>query len=100
MCLRVLELDALHLNSPDHHLKLSVVSTADVRIPSCISSLENAALVKALTSGNVWISRGVACHLEIQVLFNGKPLDKDGRVNLLESLGYRIRDAQVGGACS
>jgi hypothetical protein len=95
MSRRVLELDTLHLTVPDQLLKLSVVSAADIRIPRSISSLEDSALVKALTSGSLWVSRGVACRLDVQVLLNGKPLDKDGRVNLLESLGYRLRDAQV-----
>ncbi|KAH8754680.1 hypothetical protein F5882DRAFT_469304 [Hyaloscypha sp. PMI_1271] len=95
MSLRVLELDTLHLTVPDHLLKLSVVSAADIRIPRSISSLEDSALIKALTSGRLWVSRGVACRLDVQVLFNGKPLDGDGRVSLLESLGYRLRDAQL-----
>ena len=95
MSLRVLELGTLHLTYSEHHLKLSVVSVADVRIPRSISSLDNDAFIKALTSRNLWVSRGVACHFDIQILFNGKPLDKNGRVNLLESLGYRLRDAQV-----
>jgi hypothetical protein len=95
MPLRVLELDTLNLISPDHQLKLSAVAAVDVRIPQGMSSLEDPTLVKALTSRKLWVSRGVACHLDIQVLLNGKPLDRSDRVNLLESLGYRIRDAQV-----
>jgi len=96
MPLRVLELDTLHLTNPDAHLKLSVVSAVDVRFPRSISNLQDDALVKALTSGKLWVSRGIACRLDIQILFNGKPLDRNGRVNILESLGYRIRDAHVG----
>jgi hypothetical protein len=95
MALRVLGLDPLHLIKPDSELKLSVVPAVDIRIPDSISILDDAALVKALTSGNLWVSRGLACHLDIHILFNGKSLDARGRVNLLESFGYRLRDAQV-----
>ncbi|KAE9377457.1 hypothetical protein N431DRAFT_541237 [Stipitochalara longipes BDJ] len=95
MSLRALELDTLHLSNPGHHLKLSVISAADIRIPPCISNLEDAALVKALASKNLWVSRGVACHIDIQVHFNGKPLDGEGCLNFLESMGYSIRDAQL-----
>jgi len=95
MSLRILELDTLRLSNPDHRLKLSVTSIADIRIPPCISSLEEAALVKALISRNLWVSRGVACHFDIRVHFNGKPLDREGSVNFLESFGSRISDAQV-----
>jgi hypothetical protein len=95
MPLQVLELDPLHLINAGAHLKLSVVSAADVRIPSSISSLQGDALVKALTSGKLWVCRGIACHFDIQILCNGKPLDRNSRVNVLESLGHRIRDTHV-----
>ncbi len=95
MSLWALELDPLHLVNSEHHLKLSVLSFANIRIPWSISSLENDAIVKALTSGNLWVSRGAACRLDIRVFYNGNPLDRNGRINILESLGYRIRDAQV-----
>jgi hypothetical protein len=97
MSLRVLVLDTLHLANLEHHLKLSVVSAAEVKIPQNISNLEDAALLKTLTSGNLWVTRGIACHLDIQVLFNGKPLGRGSRANMLESLGQRLRDAQVRG---
>jgi hypothetical protein len=92
---RVLGLDTIYLTKPDNELKLSVVPAVNIRIPHSISTLDDAALVGAMTSGNLWVSHGVACHLEIQVLFNGKPLDPTGHVTLLESLGYKLRDAQV-----
>ena len=93
--LRVLKLDPLHLTHSKHRLKLSAVSSVDVRIPGSLSSLAHDELVKALASGNLWVTRGVACHLDIQILFNGKQLDQNERVNLLESLGHHIRDSQV-----
>jgi hypothetical protein len=93
---RVLGLDTIYLTKPDNELKLSVVPAADIRIPHSISTLDDAALVRAMTSGNLWVSHSVTCHLELQVLFNGKPLDPTGRVNLVGSLGYKLRDAQVG----
>jgi hypothetical protein len=95
MSLKVLELDRLQLIIFEDHLKLSVVSAAAIRIPRSLSTLDGAALVKALTGGEIWVSRGISCRLDIEILFNGKPLDQISRLNLLESLGYRIRDAAV-----
>lgn len=96
MSLRVLGLDTIHLTKPDNELKLSVVPAVNIRIPHSISTLDDAALVGALTSGSLWVSHGVGFHLEIQVFFNGKPLDPIGRVSLLKGLGCKLRDAQVG----
>jgi hypothetical protein len=95
MSLKVLELDPLHLTISQDHLKLSVISTADIRIPTSLSTLDNATMVKALTAGEIWVSRGISCRLDIEVFFNGKPLGQNSRLQLLESVGYRIRDAPV-----
>lgn len=93
--LRVLPLDPIHLTGSKLYLKCSVSSAVDVRIPGSLASLAHDGLVKALALGNLWVTRGTSCHLDIQFLFNGKQLDQDDRVNFLESLGYRIRDLEV-----
>jgi hypothetical protein len=95
MSLKVLELDRLQLTISEDHLKLSVISAAGIRIPRSLSTLDGAALVKALTAGQIWVSRGISCRLDIEVFFNGKPLDQNSRLRLLESVGYQIRDAPV-----
>jgi hypothetical protein len=95
MSLKVLELDRLQLTISEDHLKLSVISAADIRIPRSLSTLDNTAIVKALTAGKLWVSRGISCRLDIEVFFNGKPLDQNSRLQLLESVGYQIRDAAV-----
>jgi hypothetical protein len=94
MSLKVLELDCLQLTISEDHLKLSVISAADIRIPTSLSTLDNATMVKALTAGEIWVSRGISCRLDIEVFFNGEPLDQNS-LQLLESVGYRIRDATV-----
>jgi hypothetical protein len=94
MSLKVLELDRLQLTISEDHLKLSVISAADIRIPTSLSTLDNATMVKALTAGEIWVSRGISCRLDIEVFFNGEPLDQNS-LRLLESVGYRIRDATV-----
>jgi hypothetical protein len=95
MSLKVLELDRLQLTISEDHLKLSVISAADIRVPRSLSTLDSATLVKALTAGEIWVPRGISCRLDIEVFFNGKPLDPNSRLHLLESVGYRIRDAPV-----
>jgi hypothetical protein len=95
MSLKVLELDRLQLTISEDHLKLSVISAAEIRIPRSLSTLDSATIVSALTAGQIWVSRGISCRLDIEVFFNGKPLDQNCRLHLLESVGYRIRDAPV-----
>jgi hypothetical protein len=95
MSLKVLELDRLQLTISKDGLRLSVISAAEIRIPSSLSTLDSAAVVKALTAGQIWVSRGIPCRLDIEVFFDGKPLDQNTRLRVLESLGYRIRDAEV-----
>jgi len=96
MSLKVLELDRLQLTSSKDHLKVSVISAVVLKLPTIISTLSNDSIMKALASGDTWLSRGIACSLDIEVFFDGKPLDCKSRLSLLESLGYRIRDAEVG----
>jgi hypothetical protein len=95
MSLKVLELDRLQLTISEDHLKLSVISAANIRIPRSLSTLDSATIVKALTAGEIWVSRGISCRLDIEVFLNGKPLDQNGRLHLLERVGYMIRDAPV-----
>lgn len=87
-----LRLGTIKLVESAEKLSLLVKATTDVRVVDTNQPLAQA----TLESGNVWVSRGAACHFEIEVLFNGKPLDKSSRFRVLESVGYRIRDAKVG----
>lgn len=96
MSLKELELDQIHLTSVSDKLRLSINSSATFQIPALLSQLSQRDTAKALTSGNVWISRGTNCGLDIHVYFDGKRLEKNRRLHVLESLGYRLRDAHVG----
>lgn len=95
MASKVLELDQLHLTSVVDKLKVSITSSAHLRIPDCLSQLDQEETAKALASGNVWISRGTSCGLDFHISFDGERLEKNGRIHVLESLGYRLRDAHV-----
>jgi hypothetical protein len=96
MPLQTLELEKLHLTLASEKLKLDIASTVDIRFQSgWIPSQDQDGIVKALTSGQIWVSRGKRCRLDIKVSFNGKPLDRTSRVAISESLGYSLRDAHV-----
>jgi hypothetical protein len=96
MSLKVLELEQIELTYPIDGLKLSIISQVEVRLPSGkLASLDQEGLIKVLRSGNVWVSRGRACRLDMQLSFNGKLLNKSNRMQILEVLGYCLSDAYV-----
>lgn len=95
MASKVLELEQLHLTNLADNLKLSVTSSAHLRIPSCLSQLNQEETTKALASGDIWVSRGASCGLDLHVSFDGKRVERNRRIHVLESLGYRLRDAHV-----
>lgn len=93
---RALDLGKLLLTNSADQIQLSVISTACIQLPPPIATSNHTNILKALTSGHIWTSRGIDCSLEITVLFNGKPLDKFQRSALLDNLGRHLRDAKVG----
>lgn len=95
MSLKALELDRFSLCSTAESLKLEVVSAADFRVPRNLSNLDSNAMLKALTLRQVWVSRGRGCRIDIEVLLDGKPLNRIDYLHLLQSLGCMIRDAEV-----
>ncbi len=95
MSLKILELGNLSLVNSNDNLKLSITTAVDIRVPESLSSLESDAIVKALTSGRIWVSRGIFCHLAIRVFIDGKPLNDAMRLHLLESLGSYLRGLKV-----
>jgi hypothetical protein len=96
MSLETLKLEGLHLTLASEKLKLDIASLVDVSFQSgWIPCQDEDAIVKALTSGQIWVSRGRRCRLDIKVSFNGKQLDQTSRIATLESLGYHLRDAHV-----
>ena len=106
MTSRTLELAKISLTLKSERLKLEVAPTVDVRFPSWWSpSRDDESIVKALISGNVWVSGGGRCRVDVDVLFNSKALDKTIKISILESLGYHLHEANVspmppsGGIC-
>lgn len=97
MPLKVLELGPLTLNSPADNITVSIRPKVQLKLPpGQLNSLGNVDLLKAITSGKLWVTRGTGCHFDLRFLLNGKPLDKNLRLRILESVGYHIRDANVG----
>jgi hypothetical protein len=100
MSSKTLELGNLLLTLNAEKLKLEVASKVDIKCPSGWSpqdneDADNDTFVKALASGNVWVSRGRRCRLDIDFFLNDKPLDNTSRISILESLGYHLCDAHV-----
>lgn len=99
MSLETLTLEDVHLALSAEKLKLQISSAVDFRSPSGWNSpLGDAGILEALTTANVWVSRGRRCRLDIKVLFDGKPLGKATRLSILESLGYHLCNARVSSA--
>ncbi len=95
MSVKVLELERFNLASTAESLKLEVISTIEVKVPRNLSTLENIAMMKAVTSRQVWVSRGRGCRIDVEVLLDGKPLDRINHLKLLQHFGGRIQDAEV-----
>lgn len=91
-----IELDEVNVSSQTEDLKLSATPSLHLLLPAPISSLGSERLLQALKSGKIWIFRGRPCRLELQLSFNGKPLDLAIRDRILEGLGCQLRDAHVG----
>lgn len=98
MPLKILELDPLHLSYPPDNLRLSVKSSAVFKFPDGMRvSLPELDIAKALISGSIWVGHARVCPIDIYISYNDKPLDAANRPRVLESLGSRILDSNVGG---
>jgi hypothetical protein len=98
MPLKILELDQLHLTYPLEKLRLSVKSSAVFRLPAGMHvSLPELDIAKALISGSIWVGHARVCPIDIHISFNDKQLDASNRARILEPLGSRILNANVGG---
>lgn len=97
MPLKVLELGPLTLISTADDMTVTIRPKVQLKLPpGIINTLNNVDLLKAITIGKLWVSRGIGCRLDLQILFNGKPLEETIRLRMLESVGYHVRDAHVG----
>ena len=101
MSSKTLELGKFSLALNSEKLKLEIDSSVQIKFSSGWdpSAGENI-IVKALESGSIWISRGRRCRVDVQIFFDGKPLERSSRISLLESLGYHLRDAHVSSSVS
>ena len=97
MSVRELKLSQLSLTHPASDLKLSVTASGVFALPLGFPSLDDHELQEALLSGRIWITRGRACRIDMNISFNNRPLDESSRLQVLESLGYQCRDAHVSG---
>ncbi len=99
MSLRTVKLDKIRLVNSAEKLKLCVSSTADIRMDGAprnnLNRTGQEISYTDVMARDFWICRDVVC-IEVEVLFDGKPLDETCRFRILEVLGYGIRDAQVG----
>ncbi len=91
----IVELGQVLLTNPTDKIQLSAICAAFIQLPQSIVNLDHADILGALTSGHIWTTRGVGCSLDIDILFNGKPLNSHQQSLILDTLGRRLQDAQV-----
>jgi hypothetical protein len=94
MSVRVLELDHFHLIVPEDEIEWSVSPSVHAKIPESIFYKRNEDIIDALTSGNLWATRGAYCSLDFFITA-GQLLNSGQKLRLCESLGDLIRDAHV-----
>ncbi|KAG9245484.1 hypothetical protein BJ878DRAFT_15293 [Calycina marina] len=95
MATRVVNLGQSELSNRMGDTRLNVTAMGAFILPTYYSELDDIELVEALASGNLWVTRGTACHVTIRITFNGSPIDEINHLRVLESLGYHCRDAYV-----
>lgn len=90
-----LDLGEVLLTDSPGKFQLSATFTASLQLPQSIATSNHTDILKALTSGHIWTTRGIGCSFNITIMLDGKPLDKTQRSALVESLGRRLNDTEV-----
>jgi hypothetical protein len=94
MSVRVLELDQFRLSDSEDGIEWSVSPFIHTTIPESVCNKRNEEIIKGLTSGNIWATRGAHLSLDFYVMA-GHLLDSPQKLQLCESLAYSIRDTCV-----
>lgn len=96
MCEVPLELEKLRLSLVDEGIQLVASTSVGLRSsdPSW-SYLSSNELFETLVSGNVWVSRGRGCYLELKAELDDCPLNEADQPGTLDTIGRLLQDAPV-----
>ncbi|POS84410.1 hypothetical protein EPUL_005122 [Erysiphe pulchra] len=95
MLRETVELDCFHLTSNTCSLEILATSKALFTSPIDLSSLGYPSNLDALTSGHVWVARGINCTLNMQVFVNNQRLPANGAFPFIEKLGHSTLGAEI-----
>ncbi|RKF62601.1 putative Bgh-specific protein [Erysiphe neolycopersici] len=95
MLREIVELDCFHLASTICPLEILATSKALFTSPIDLSSLGYPSNLDALTSGHVWVARGINCALNMQVFVNNQRLPTYGAFPFIEKLGHSTLCAEI-----
>lgn len=95
MSLEVLRLGSIKLEDTSEKLILVANATVELRVKNPDGQLTdwNKDL---LETGNIWVTRGAGLSLDVEIYFNGNPLDENCCLDILQTVGHRVVDAKVG----
>lgn len=92
----VIHLKSLRLSCAKENLRLFITPTLELSYTAgTIDHLEPSDIIQALKSSRIWLSRGLGCHINIRISFNGASLQSLGHEDAIEELGTLIREAAV-----
>jgi hypothetical protein len=94
MSVRVLELDQFQLTDSEDDIVWSVSPSIHAKIPESVFHNSNQEIIAALTSGNIWPSRGAHFSLDFYIMTDHLH-DPQQKLQMCESLAYLIQDAYV-----
>lgn len=91
-----LSLDIIRVNSTLEGLSLSVATSISFVCPdSHVESVDFSQLSTLLSSGQVWVSRGIGCRLNFRLCLNGIPLTQLDPSKVIEDLAESVVNAPV-----
>ncbi|ESZ97131.1 hypothetical protein SBOR_2489 [Sclerotinia borealis F-4128] len=96
MSIRRISFGPLALSSPSDKLSLNVEYEVAVRLPSGkLEALPIGECLDALSSGEVWVSRGNSCRIEFNITLDGKALVDNDNDHIIELLGRFIAGSKI-----
>lgn len=96
MSLKRLSLGPILLSSSLDKLSLELDYEVAVRLPSRkFETLSINECLRALTSGEVWVSRGSSCRADFSVTLDGEEVDQANNDHIIDLLGKFVAESNV-----
>ncbi|KAG9228650.1 hypothetical protein BJ875DRAFT_547584 [Amylocarpus encephaloides] len=94
MIRKILSLDPVHLSHPDNNWKLTVAVNLQLTLPDIFADQNDDYIHDALTSGTIWPVRGAFFAMDFHLVLD-RVAESLAPKHVAESLGYRLRDADL-----